>query len=398
MKVPLSFQLAAVLAIVNGVAAERTLYIAESCTKYKDMVIGAVESARYNARQAWNALIPCDPPNQTLQSWAERLLDADDAKHRADAIERYKAITKDIEFHPDGELWDETKAGQWSDIIIYCTWDRFVEETVDGIVTWHDLPNQVLQTAKSRAEFFPSDASAYMLEAKMTHMFDTDGLNFVELHHGVVGVSSLQLNPNTLDKFLENWNLDTDRSSSRWFKVGDDQNQIEYAKAAAEAYKLKRKKPWIDRLSRSLDSILLHEISHAIAAGSSSDLELPGDVDGESTYGWINALRWKTSKNADNIEAFAAVVKLFNLGFTIDDDGTYHGHDLDNLPVEHGTPDCSSSESDRMSTTDSFMYRDFDEDGDGLLDAYSGEENGKIKRSIFRIRGRRSSIFLGPVT
>lgn len=159
--------------------------------------------------------------------------------------------------------------------IIYCTWDRYVEETVDGTVTWHDLPNQVLQTAKSRAEFFPSDASAFMLEAKMTHMFDTDGLNFVELHHGVVGVSSLQLNPNTLDKFLENWNLDTDRSSSRWFKVGDDQNQIEYAKAAAEAYKLKKNKPWIDRLSRSLDSILLHEVCSPFTSSKYMNLLAP---------------------------------------------------------------------------------------------------------------------------
>lgn len=33
------------------------------------------------------------------------------------SAERYRAITQDIKFNPDGELWDETKAGQWSDIV-----------------------------------------------------------------------------------------------------------------------------------------------------------------------------------------------------------------------------------------------------------------------------------------
>lgn len=49
------------------------------------MITQAIVSARSNARQALEALMPYRDHDQVIQMWAEKLLGANDGKHRGDA-------------------------------------------------------------------------------------------------------------------------------------------------------------------------------------------------------------------------------------------------------------------------------------------------------------------------
>lgn len=85
----------------------------------------------------------------------------------------------------------------------------------------------------------------------------------------------------------------------------------------------------------------------------------------------------------DNLVMFATVVKSVNLGFTVNDDGTYQGPGADRIP----SPECvlgAELEEDWDPAFD-------DTDDDGLLDDHSSEGDTRRKRPI--TRHGRSGLF-----
>lgn len=83
----------------------------------------------------------------------------------------------------------------------------------------------------------------------------------------------------------------------------------------------------------------------------------------------------------DNLQLFAIVLKLVNLGFTINDDGNYHGP-----PSPPVLPDCPEPPGSEFSW-DSALD---DEDDDDHLDDHTTAVGYTMKR--FNIRTRRSLV------
>ncbi|KAE9991283.1 hypothetical protein EG327_000172 [Venturia inaequalis] len=226
---------------------------------------------------------------------------------------RYKSIS-DLVYNPGHPLVSENQRVRGMTIVIFCGFSRFVLE--QGV--YIDRPNNIKITESEWQEF----ALDWGLVAIAEHIEYAQSLNGRSAKASAI-TFRLEYLARMQSRFMSDaaYCLFDDPNSERTINNCAARIDDFWQLAGQGPDKAFSSSLPMDAVNRALDSLLIHELSHAYYCGKTIDAEQKG-LYGAS--GWKNACIMKNQGNADSIALFAAAVKLIKIGYVVNPDGSFY--------------------------------------------------------------------------
>ncbi|KAE9988804.1 hypothetical protein EG328_007408 [Venturia inaequalis] len=280
------------------------------------MLSTAIRSAQSRAKLAKTALTDmlADPGKHAVTRDFAKLLFGDDLSVKV-ALSTY---TKIGNLRLTDRLVKETKGQGRGDIIIFCDMATRIKEGTDRDEYYIDPAGPI---KVSVAEY-----NMVVVEQKI---FAATGNPERDEAGDSLGSSAINIVPKHLQRYQKRFE---ERRAALWYHANEQSivNRFYKYNTNKEAERREKAKieggvfvqwPWINDLAKNMDSTVFHELTHTYACGRADDMRASGT---DGSYGWTNALKIRSPRNADSLLIFANVVYLNTLGWTVEKDGTFH--------------------------------------------------------------------------